>query len=235
MRAGWHHRLDGCEFEWTPGVGDGQGGLACCNSWGLKELDTTEWLNWLNDWYLSYFNYQNQDRKYGTPLPPTWYQFSCLYQPNLHHIIIILLWFFSLRSILIRGLKRFFCIWCNSAYQSHTKFYIIILFQCLWVILYFFLFTYTLLPWCMSNGNLGGGEWYISVISWDIVCHLYMWITWKDREFLFTKYFALLNALSLCFNIWCCRVEIWVQPDFIHSFVLLIFQIWQLVFILYYW
>jgi len=44
--AGWHHRLDGCEFEWTLGVGDGQGGLACCDSWGHKELDTTEWLNW---------------------------------------------------------------------------------------------------------------------------------------------------------------------------------------------
>ena len=35
--AGWHHRLDGHEFGWTPGVGDGQGGLACCDSWGLKE------------------------------------------------------------------------------------------------------------------------------------------------------------------------------------------------------
>ena len=44
--AGWHHQLNGHEFEWTPGVGDGQGGLACCNSWGQKELDTTEWLNW---------------------------------------------------------------------------------------------------------------------------------------------------------------------------------------------
>ena len=44
--AGWHHRLDGCEFEWTPGIGDGQGGLVCCNSWGLKESDKTEWLNW---------------------------------------------------------------------------------------------------------------------------------------------------------------------------------------------
>ena len=44
--AGWHHRLDGHEFEWTPGVGDGQGGLACCSSWGCKELDTTERLNW---------------------------------------------------------------------------------------------------------------------------------------------------------------------------------------------
>ena len=44
--AGWHHRLDGSESEWTPGVGDGQGGLECWNSWGRKESETTEWLNW---------------------------------------------------------------------------------------------------------------------------------------------------------------------------------------------
>ena len=44
--AGWHHRLDGREFEWTPEVGDGQGGLACCDSWGHKESDMTERLNW---------------------------------------------------------------------------------------------------------------------------------------------------------------------------------------------
>ena len=43
--AGWHHRLDGHEFGWTPGVGDGQGGPACCNSRGHKESDMTEWLN----------------------------------------------------------------------------------------------------------------------------------------------------------------------------------------------
>ena len=47
--AGWHHWLDGHEFEWTPGVGDGQGGLACCNSWGSKESDMTERLNWSVD------------------------------------------------------------------------------------------------------------------------------------------------------------------------------------------
>ena len=45
--AGWHHQLDGHEFEWTLGVGDGQGPLACCHSWGRKELDTTERLNWI--------------------------------------------------------------------------------------------------------------------------------------------------------------------------------------------
>ena len=44
--AGWHHRLDGHEFGWTPGVGDGQGGLECCSPWGRKESDTTVWLNW---------------------------------------------------------------------------------------------------------------------------------------------------------------------------------------------
>ena len=44
--AGWHHRLDGHESEWTPGVGDGQGGLECCNSWGHKESDMTERLKW---------------------------------------------------------------------------------------------------------------------------------------------------------------------------------------------
>jgi len=44
--AGWHHRLDGHEFGWTPGVDDGQGGLACCDSWGHKESDMTEQLNW---------------------------------------------------------------------------------------------------------------------------------------------------------------------------------------------
>ena len=40
--AGWHHWLDGRESQWTPGAGDGQGGLACCDSWGRKESDTTE-------------------------------------------------------------------------------------------------------------------------------------------------------------------------------------------------
>ena len=43
--VGWHHWLNGHEFEQTPGVGEGQEGLACCSPWGRKELDTTEWLN----------------------------------------------------------------------------------------------------------------------------------------------------------------------------------------------
>ena len=44
--VGWHHQLDGHEFEQAPGVGDGQTRLVCCSPWGHKWLDTTEWLNW---------------------------------------------------------------------------------------------------------------------------------------------------------------------------------------------
>ena len=43
--VGWHHQLDGHEFEQVPAHGDGQGGLACCSPWGRQELDTTERLN----------------------------------------------------------------------------------------------------------------------------------------------------------------------------------------------
>ena len=43
--VGWHHQLDGCEFEQALGVGDGQGGPACYSPWGRKESDTTERLN----------------------------------------------------------------------------------------------------------------------------------------------------------------------------------------------
>ena len=56
--VGWHHWLDGHEFEQAPGVGDGQGSLVCCSPWGCKELDTTEQLNWtdtfisLKEWFV---------------------------------------------------------------------------------------------------------------------------------------------------------------------------------------
>ena len=62
--AGWHHHLDGCEFEWTPGDCDRQGGLACCSSWDHKELDTTEWLNWTE------LNWVSDIIQASHPLPP---------------------------------------------------------------------------------------------------------------------------------------------------------------------
>ena len=47
--AGWHHQVDGYEFEQAPGVGDGQGNQACCSPWGGEELNMTERLNWMSD------------------------------------------------------------------------------------------------------------------------------------------------------------------------------------------
>ena len=52
--VGWHHWLNGHEFEQAPGVGDGQGILVCCSSWGRKESDTAEWLNWTELKYPSF-------------------------------------------------------------------------------------------------------------------------------------------------------------------------------------
>ena len=71
--AGWHHWLKLMCIEWTPGVGDGQEGLACCDSWGHKELDTTERMNWTViqilwiifdfEWYLHMWEIYNIKQK----------------------------------------------------------------------------------------------------------------------------------------------------------------------------
>ena len=64
--AGWHHWLDVHGFGWTLGVGDGQGGLVCCNSWGRKELDMTEWLKRTDQRYIntSFFTLNIVHRRY---------------------------------------------------------------------------------------------------------------------------------------------------------------------------
>ena len=64
--AEWHHQLDGCEFEWTLGVGDGQGGLACCDSWGHRELDRTEQLNWTELNNVIYYSTENMYLTFST-------------------------------------------------------------------------------------------------------------------------------------------------------------------------
>ena len=72
--AGWHHWLNGHGFEWTPGVGDGQGGLVCCSPWGHKQSDMTEQPNW-TDWIKEGLLYGNDCLLYhqihtpGTMLP----------------------------------------------------------------------------------------------------------------------------------------------------------------------
>ena len=54
--VGWHHRLNGHEFEQVPGVGDRQWSLACCSPWGHKESDMSEWLNWRVQFYMTLIN-----------------------------------------------------------------------------------------------------------------------------------------------------------------------------------
>ena len=63
--VGWHHWLNGYEFEWTLGLGDGQGGLACCDSWGRKESDTTEQLNWTELKIFKWTKYPEQSQREG--------------------------------------------------------------------------------------------------------------------------------------------------------------------------
>ena len=89
--AGWHHRLDPNEFGWTLGVGDGQGGLVCCNSRGHKELDMTEWLHWTQlkkGTLLQYFGTRN----IWTPMDPMNNQNSpSSSSSNKHHFSLICL------------------------------------------------------------------------------------------------------------------------------------------------
>ena len=66
--AGWHHWLDGHESGWTPGVGDGQAGLACCDSWGRKESNTTERLNWI-DYFCIITDILNKKALFGNKVP----------------------------------------------------------------------------------------------------------------------------------------------------------------------
>ena len=67
VNLGWHVWMasptHGHEFEWTLGVGDGQGGLVCCDSWGCKESDTTEWLNWTELNWLRHYSRHNRMRR----------------------------------------------------------------------------------------------------------------------------------------------------------------------------
>ena len=61
--VGCHHRLNGYGFGWAPGVDDGQGGLVCCNSWGRKESDKTEQLNWTEEYFnIIIFKYRMQSK-----------------------------------------------------------------------------------------------------------------------------------------------------------------------------
>ena len=75
--AEWHHWLNGCESEWTPGVGDEQGGLVWCDSWGRKELDMTERLNW------------TEMSPPSPMLPPFWFKATFLSTNIFFYLVLI--------------------------------------------------------------------------------------------------------------------------------------------------
>ena len=91
--AGWYHWLNGRESEWPPGVGDGQGGLACCDSWGCKESNTTEWLNWTE---LNWTDVDNYDTKFLVTDHPMLYHLidsRKIYSVSMLYLWSLTVWF----------------------------------------------------------------------------------------------------------------------------------------------
>ena len=128
--AGWHHRLDGYEFEWTPGVGDGQGGLVCYGSWGCKESDRTERLNWteLTHQRMDRHNYYNVllfgrkstwiiDKCYN--LEETWKHSEWKQSVINHHILMV--WYHLCEIYRIGKTQRERADWQLSAGESREE------------------------------------------------------------------------------------------------------------------
>ena len=139
--AGWHHRLDGHGFEWTPGVGDGQGGLACCDSWGRKESDTTEQLTWtgLNISLLLYQEFLIGVYKWHIIWTLAHLPFAFIHQDSLAKGKYLMLQLFFLRRLwafpyclLVEVLKRSFRLtwrwssqrkWESSVWSETTSYF----------------------------------------------------------------------------------------------------------------
>ena len=90
--AGWHHWLDGHEFEWTLEVGEGQGGLASLDSWGCKESDMTEWLNWTEDngmfeVYVFFFFSETQSEEKKGVVAQSWW-FYIIWMAIIYHTML---------------------------------------------------------------------------------------------------------------------------------------------------
>ena len=111
--AGWHQWLDGHEFEWTPGAGDGQGGLACCNSWGCKESDSTELLNW-----------PNRATELNWPFSLKYLYISlCLFLIELFYILTIEFWAMFIHSTLCQICANTFLVCSLSSNPLHRVFH----------------------------------------------------------------------------------------------------------------
>ena len=112
-RVGWHHRLNEHGLGWTPGVGDGQGGLVCCGSWGRKVLDMTEQLNWTELIPLS-----------SLLEPDSWDGIIYLLSPCCGACFCHLISFPSLSLIskfIVQYSTRHVLIQCSSSYKVHSS------------------------------------------------------------------------------------------------------------------
>ena len=116
--AGWHHWLNGHEYEQAPGVSDGQGGLACCGSWGRKESDTTERLNWteLNHICCSTLLWENHWSPSTVPCLALSLRFS------LFHIVVKFITVWKNRKAIPRFLEE--PGFCLSYYRSISFYYL---------------------------------------------------------------------------------------------------------------
>ena len=113
--AGWHHWLDGPESEWTPGVGDWQGGLVCCNSWGRKESDTTERLIWSDNHFhigkisinLYFINYWD-------------FNILMCFTTGLLHLLIIIKYIYYMIKVIIMIIFMLLILWFYNAINFGT-------------------------------------------------------------------------------------------------------------------
>ena len=121
--VGWHHRLNGHRFGWTPGVGDGQGGLACCSSWGCRKSNTTERLNWTSQVFFT--------GKFWFYLEQSWLSCFIIYLFYLTSLL-YLYYFHTSISFLYFGLMAFntiswiavhvvVCVWGGSIQVSVSR------------------------------------------------------------------------------------------------------------------
>ena len=119
---GWmHHWLNGRESEWTPGVGDAHGGLVCCDSWGHKELDTIEWLNWteLNFPYFLQFKSEFGNKEFMIwATVSSWPCFCWLYRAssslaakNIINLISVLTMVMSMSKVFSCVVGRGYLLW----------------------------------------------------------------------------------------------------------------------------
>ena len=120
--AGCHHLLDAHEFGWTLGVGDGQGGLACCDLWGLKESFTTEWLNWTEHCSQILYHLSHQGSAWNVKV---WYIFT-VYCDSPHECWYIEFFYFSLYDFFLNVWQHTMSVLlCNWSSLSHATLYLL--------------------------------------------------------------------------------------------------------------